>query len=92
MRAVLSGSNALETAEGDVREAQVERALDVEFVEFFLAARVEDGRARLAAQPDEFVFREAVRLAMFRGSAGDAQVRLDIDREIDDRRRLLGGG
>src|SRR3954451_18417943 len=52
---VLVGQRARQRADGDVREAQVDRALHVELVVLLTAARIQHYRARLAAHADEFL-------------------------------------
>src|SRR2546430_12354523 len=44
--------------DGDVREAEIDRPADVQFIELLRAAGIEHDRVRFAAHADEFLFRE----------------------------------
>ena len=69
MRVALSGIARSQAVDGDVGEAQVERALDVQLVEFLAAARIEHQRAGLAAHAQELGFGHAALAAVRAASA-----------------------
>src|SRR2546428_5495951 len=79
---VLVGNRPGEALDGDVGEAQVHCPLDVQLVIFLFAARVQHDRPRLLAHADEFLLRNATRLAVLGRSHRDAQITFHVDRRI----------